>query len=85
MTLTIDLSPALENDVRQQAARRGENVSDFVVHAVEAQLARTRTFEQVCAPIVQAVEAAGISDEECDRFFEEVREEVWQERQGQAS
>ena len=40
MTLTIDLSPALENDVRRQAARRGQKVSEFVVHAVEAQLAQ---------------------------------------------
>ena len=43
MTLTIDLPPALENDVRQQAARRGQKVSEFVVRAVEAQLAQVRT------------------------------------------
>ena len=85
MPFTIDLPIELEKNVRQQAARRGQNVSDFVVHAVEAQLARSRTFEQVCAPIVRAVEAAGMSEEECDRFFEEVREEVWQEKQGQPS
>ncbi len=41
MTLTIDLPPALEDDVRQQAARRGQKVNEFVVRAVEAQLAQT--------------------------------------------
>lgn len=43
MALTIDLPPALENDVRQQAARRGQKVNDFVVHAFQSQLAQART------------------------------------------
>ncbi len=38
-----------------------------------------------CAPFAQAVEAAAITDEDFDRFFEEVREEAWQERQSKAS
>jgi hypothetical protein len=28
------------------------------------------------------VQAAGMSDEDFDRFFKEVREEVWREKQG---
>jgi hypothetical protein len=35
------------------------------------------TKEVVCAPFAQAVEASGVTDEEFDCFFEEVREEVW--------
>jgi predicted transcriptional regulator len=82
MTLTIDLPPDLEQKLRQQAARSGQDVSAFVLQAVQEKIARARTFAEVCAPFARAVEASGISDEEFDRFFEEVREEVWQEKQG---
>jgi predicted transcriptional regulator len=82
MTLTIDLPPDLEKTVRQHAARSGQDVSAFVLQAVQEKITRARTFDEICAPFAQAVEATGITDEEFDRFFEEVREEVWQEKQG---
>ena len=82
MTVTIELPPDLENSVRQQAARNGQDVSSFVVQAVNEKLAKLRSFDEVCAPIAQAIAATGISDDELDRFFEEAREEVWQEKQG---
>ncbi len=82
MTVTIDLPPELENTVRQHAARSGQDVSAFVLQAVREKIAKARTFDQVCAPFAEAVAATCISDEEFDRFFEEAREEVWQEKQG---
>jgi predicted transcriptional regulator len=81
MALTIDLPPDLEKTVRQQAAKKGQDVSAFVVQAVNEKLAKMRSFDEVCAPLTQAITATGISDDELDRFFEEVREEVWQEKQ----
>ncbi len=83
MTLTIDLPPELEKTVRQHAARSGQDVTAFVLQALEEKIARARTFDEVCAPFARAVEATGITDDEFDRFFEEVREEVWQPPQGQ--
>lgn len=83
MTLTIDLPADLEKSLRQHAARSGQEVSAFVLQAVQEKIAKARTFDEVCAPFVQAVEATGITDEEFDHFFQEVREEVWQEKQGQ--
>jgi predicted transcriptional regulator len=82
MTVTIDLPPELERTLQQYAARNGQDVSAFVLRAVQEKIARARTFDEVCAPFALAVEATGITDEEFDRFFEEVREEVWQEKQG---
>ena len=81
MTVTIDLPPELENTVRQQAARSGQDVGALVFQAVRESIAKARTFDEVCAPFAQ-VAATGISDEEFDRFFEEARAEVWQEKQG---
>jgi hypothetical protein len=82
MSVTIDLPPELEQTVRQHAARSGQDLSAFVVQAVQEKIAKTRTFDEICAPFAQAVAATGISDDEFDHFFQEVREEVWQEKQG---
>ena len=84
MTLTIDLPSELENTVRQQAARRGQDVNGFVLQAVREKVAKARTFEEICQPITNAVAATGMSDQEFDDFFEEARNEVWQEKQNQA-
>jgi hypothetical protein len=40
-----------------------------------------RSFDEVCAPLVAAVAASGVGDDEFDRFFEEVRDEVWRDKQ----
>ena len=82
MTLTINLPPDLEKTVRQQAAKHGQDVGAFVLQALNEKLAKALTFDEVCAPLARAVAATGVSDEELDRFFEESREEVWQEKQG---
>jgi hypothetical protein len=82
MSVTIDFPPELERTLRQHAARSGQEVSAFVLQAVREKIAKARTFDQVSAPFAQAVEAAGLTEEEFDRFFEEVREEVWEEKQG---
>ena len=82
MSVSINLPPELEQTLRQQAARTGQDVSAFVLQAVREKIARARTFDEVCAPFARAVEAVGITDEEFDDFVEEVREEVWQEKQG---
>ncbi len=62
MTLTIDFPAALENDVRQHAARRGQKVSEFVVRAVEAQLAQARNGDA-------SEEAASAATEHARRRF----------------
>ena len=82
MSVTIELSPQLERAVRDQAARSGQDLSAFVVQAVEEKIAKARTFAEVCAPIAQAVTDAGVNDDEFDKFFEEARDEVWQAKQG---
>jgi predicted transcriptional regulator len=54
MSMTIKLPPELEESVRQYAARRGQDVSGFVVRAVEEKIARERDFEEICAPCTEA-------------------------------
>jgi hypothetical protein len=80
MTVTIDLPPELETTLRQHAAGSGQDVRTFVLQAVQEKIARAQTFDQVCAPFASAVEAAGMSDDELETFFEGVREDVWQDK-----
>jgi hypothetical protein len=82
MTVTIDISPELEKALREHVARGGQDVNKFVLQAVEEKIAKARVFDEVCAPFAEAVAATGVSDEEFDRFFDEVRDDVWQEKQG---
>jgi len=82
MSVTIELPAELEKTVRQHAARSGQDVSAFVVQAVQEKIAKTRTFDEICGPFAQAVGATGIGDDEFDHFFQGIREEIWQEKQG---
>jgi hypothetical protein len=81
MTVTLDLPPDLETSLRQHAAQSGQDVGGFVLQAVREKLDRGRTFAEICAPFAAAVEAAHVKDDEFDRFFEGVREEVWRAKQ----
>ncbi|NLF70508.1 MAG: hypothetical protein GX575_15860 [Candidatus Anammoximicrobium sp.] len=83
MTVTLDFPPDLETALRERAAQSGQDVGGFVLQAVREKIARFRRFEEVCAPFARAVEAAEVTDEEFDRFFTEVREDVWREKQTQ--
>ncbi len=85
MTVTLDLPPDLETALRKHAAQSGQDVTCFVLQAVREKITRVRSFEEICAPFAHAVEAAHVADEEFDQFFEEVREDVWREKQTQAS
>jgi hypothetical protein len=82
MSVTIDFPPEMEMAVREHAARSGQDMTAFVVQAVQEKIAKARGFDEVCAPFAEAVSAAGVNDRELDRVFEEAREDVWQEKQG---
>jgi predicted transcriptional regulator len=82
MTVTIHLPPELEKTIQQYAARIGQDLSKFVLQAVEEKVATAHSIREICAPFAQAVAATGIGDEEFDRFFDEAREEAWQEMRG---
>ncbi|HVA47552.1 MAG TPA: hypothetical protein VNH11_14370 [Pirellulales bacterium] len=83
MTVTVNLPPDLESTLRRQAERSGQAIGDFVLDAVKEKIAKARAFQDLCAPFAQAIEAAGVSDQEFQDFFDGVREEVWRDKQGQ--
>lgn len=93
MTITITFSEPTERTLRVKAAERGQEVGEFVRELVERQVGgassngpvvvegRMRpTFEELTAPIADAVRSTGMSDDEIGDFFEEVVREVRAER-----
>ncbi len=89
MTITIDLPIETEEKVKTQALHNGVTLDDYVKTLIaEAAERRERmekesekSFDEILAPIQKGFQESGMSEEEILEFFEEVREEVWQEKQ----
>jgi hypothetical protein len=84
MAIAISLSQKAEQKLRELAAERGTDVAGVAAELLEKQL-QPPTAADALAPFRQQVAASGLSDEELNAFFQEVREEVWQEKHRQAS
>jgi hypothetical protein len=80
--MTIHLPPELEDTILQYAARSRQDVSKFVLQAVEEKIAKARSIDEICGPFAEAAAATDVSEAEFDRFFDEAREKAWQERRG---
>ncbi len=89
MTITIDLPSEVESKIKTQASNDGVKVEDYVKTLIkEASDRRERieknsekSFQEILAPIQKGFQESGMSEDEILEFFEEVREEVWQEKQ----
>jgi hypothetical protein len=57
-------------------------VAVYVHRLIERDL---RDVDEALAPFRRQVEKSSISDDELGAFFEEVREEIWQEKHGRPS
>jgi hypothetical protein len=79
MTIAIRLSPTAEIKLRVLAAQRGQDVAGVAAELLEKQL-QAPTADDALAAFRQQVAASGLSDEELNAFFQEVREEVWQQK-----
>ncbi len=91
MTITIDLPSEVESKIKTQASNNGLKVEEYIKSLIVEETERRElikgnseeTFDEILAPIRKGFEESGMSEEELLEFFEEVREEVWQEKQKQ--
>ncbi len=89
MSITIDLKSETEARVKTQALRNGVKVEDYVNELVEEaserreriEKASEKSFAEILAPVHKEFEESGMSEDELTEFLEELREEVWQEKQ----
>ena len=84
MTITISFSSEEERRLRERAARTGLDVEAYIHGLIGRDLRDRAGGDEALAPFRRQVEESGLSDEELSAFFEEVRDEVWREKQGRA-
>ena len=71
MTISIDFPSATLSELMAEARTLGKNVETIVREAVDSRLARRNlSFDEVLAPIHEAIEASGLSEEEVDALFD---------------
>lgn len=81
MTLTIELTPEVEERLKNRAKARGfEEVSEYAKKVLEDDTNRMRTFDEILAPFRENVEKSGISDDGLDELFTKARKEVFAEK-----
>ena len=85
MTITIRLSDDEQRRLAERAARNGRDVAEYVRLLIERDIQGLSAVDHALAPFRRQVEESGMTDHELDDFFEEVREEVWQEKHGRPS
>jgi hypothetical protein len=85
MTITIQLSDEEQLKLAERAARNGHDLADYVHLLIERDIQEPSAVDQALAPFRRQVEESGMTDDELGDFFEEVREEVWQEKHGRPS
>jgi len=62
---------------------RGKNVEDYLRDLIQIDILSERPFSEILEPIRRSFDESGMSEEELDTLFEEAREKVYQENQGQ--
>ena len=89
MTVTIDLPAEVESKIKTQASTDGLNVEDYLKILIKEESERRerirnnseKTLDEVLAPVRQDFEESGMSEDELNKFIDDLREKVWMEKQ----
>ena len=82
---TLSLSPEMEKKLLERAKSQGQDVTGYVHQLIQKDIEKPLTFDEICAPLRQAIEASGVTDNELETLFRETIAEVRQERRAQQS
>ena len=77
MTITIDLPSKTEAELQKRAKHSGQSVDELVNDILERTV---RPFSEIVAPIHEAFERSGMTQEELDEFTDELIREVRAEK-----
>lgn len=89
MTITIDLPAEVEGKIKARALNDGLKIEVYIEQLIKEAVERReriekeseKSFREILAPIHNQFEQSGMSEEELTEFLEELREEVWREKQ----
>ena len=87
MPVTVHLPPETERTLREKATSTGVTLEVYLQKLAQQDAEngtlRTRTLDEILAPVREGFVESGMSEDELTALFEEAREEVWQEKQRQ--
>ena len=81
MELKITVSEQATAALEQRARERGyRDVNKYVERRIATDLLAAQPFDEILAPIRRTFHDSGMSEDDLNTFFEEAREEVYQEK-----
>lgn len=88
MTVTLELEPDVELTATEQAEEEGLPLAEYagsvfkdaIFRKERARRLSEKSFDEILAPVRLGFEESGMNEDELLDFFEEVREEVYQEK-----
>ena len=80
MTIQISLSPSTEQKLRSSANASGQPLEVYATRLLEY-AAQSLAAEEALAPFRKQVLESGMTDEDLDTLFDQLREKAFQERQ----
>ena len=85
MTISIELPPSAEAQLRAHAAATGKSISALVVEAVQARLALARLpLKELLRPLHEDFRQSGMSGDDLDRLLEDSLKQARADRQSAA-
>ena len=85
MTLTIELTPEVEQKLAKKAMAKNCAVADYVENLIEKDVDQLKSLEEIFAPLHKQVEESGISDEKLDELFTDARRDYYAEKKAKES
>lgn len=79
MTVVLELEPKLEEALRKKASAKGVVLDSYLLDVLAKDV--EPTYEEVMAPLWKEFEESGMTEDELDDFMNEIRDEVWREKQ----
>ena len=84
MSISIPLSSEAEARLRERAEAAGEDITSFATRILHDVLTAP-SVDELLAPFRKQVEEGGMTDDELDGFYEDLRNKVWEEKQPKRS
>lgn len=80
MSISIPLSPEAEARLRERAKAAGEDITAYAARVLHEALT-SPSVDELLAPFRKQVEESGMSDDQLDELYEDLRNKVWDEHQ----
>lgn len=78
--MSIVLKPETETLLINRAAAKGYDIDDYIKKLLEEENRKTRTLDEIFAPVHKEFEESGMTEDELDDLIYQARREVYAEK-----